>query len=202
MEDFWIETTAEAETKVDPETDETLEEIIERAEMLAKRWQFVEAANAYRRAAKLATEKQAKELRVLADQLAIRAKEKGWRVAELAKAEPPVKPTKLALAKLTKRVPVKVKAIKSEIEQRTAAERTAAFMEAASKRAEPNKDEAKIWKSVSVGKETDINEMVELFKGEASREKCSSRVRNALRWLRASGKFKVTQIRGRYKRIV
>jgi len=85
-------------------------------------------------------------------------------------------------------------------ERKAAAERTAKFMKSTAKREEPNADEAKIWKSIKVGSETSTDKMAELFSGNSAKR--HSRVRNALRWLRAAKKFKaVGSERGHYKRI-
>jgi hypothetical protein len=83
-------------------------------------------------------------------------------------------------------------------ERKAAAERTAAFMKASAKREEPNNDEEKVWKSIKVGTETDTATLAELFSGNSAKRR--SRVRNALRWLRASKKFKSTS-KGCYKRV-
>lgn len=86
-------------------------------------------------------------------------------------------------------------------ERKAAAERTAKFMKATAKREEPNADEAKVWKSIKVGSETSTDKMAELFSGASAKRR--SRVRNALRWLRASKKFKaISGQKGHYKRIV
>jgi hypothetical protein len=85
-------------------------------------------------------------------------------------------------------------------ERKAAAERTATFMKATAKREEPNADEAKVWKSIKVGSETDTTKMAELFSGASAKRR--SRVRNALRWLRASKKFKAIKgQKGHYERV-
>jgi hypothetical protein len=85
-------------------------------------------------------------------------------------------------------------------ERRAAAERTATFMKATAKREEPNADEAKLWKSIKVGSQTDTTKMAELFSGAGAKRR--SRVRNALRWLRASKKFKAIKgQKGHYERV-
>ena len=85
-------------------------------------------------------------------------------------------------------------------ERKAAHERTQKFMKATAKREEPNADEAKVWKSVKVGSETNTDKMSELFSGNSAKRR--SRVRNALRWLRASKKFQAIKgQKGHYKRI-
>jgi len=142
------------------------------------------------------------------------------KAAKPAKAKKPAKkPAKKAAA--SKKAASSKKSAKSKkeasknypttaAERRKSALRTAKFMKATSKRTEPNKDEAKLWKSVKIGTETNTDKLAECFSGPSAKR--HSRVRNALRWLRASGKFKpvkksvvkngkTTHLKGIYRRV-
>jgi hypothetical protein len=83
-------------------------------------------------------------------------------------------------------------------ERRKSAERTAHFFKVAGKREEPNLDEKRILERVRVGKETTISDMSEFFAGNKAKRK--SMVRNALRWLRATKRFKRLDA-GTYRRV-
>jgi hypothetical protein len=196
------EATAEAtktetvKEKVDQETEETLTEIVARAETAAKRWKYAEASNAYRRAAKLASGDEAKTLNGLADQMEAQAKEKGQPMSTKkkekkikAKSEKKAKAPKAAKAPKVKKAPKakgdpKHKYPATPAEKRAAAERTAAFKKASGKREEASEKEAKVLAAFG-GKDKDktITELGEKSFPNKPKAIQKSWARNALRWI-------------------
>ena len=127
-----------------------------------------------------------------------------------SKAKKKAKPVKLKAASSK---PKKVKSVKklaakgkskdtgkSVADKRAAALRTAMFKKAMSKREEPNAYEKKVLQALAKGKESNIIDLAKKCFGSKPFDARYLLVKNALRWLVASKKFK--QIgRGTYRRI-
>jgi len=219
-------TEAKAEAKTDPETEETAAEIIERAETAAKRTKHGEAANAFRRAAKLLEGDEAAKLIALAEKQEALAKEKGQPIGQhkkegatmaTKKKEKKAKAPKKPVAKKEKKAkaPKAAKPAKAPkkpgdpkhhypqtpAEKREAAERTAAFKKASAKREEPNDKEAKVLAAFG-GKDKDrtITELGEKAFPNKPKAIQKSWARNSLRWIVNSKRAKKVD-KGTYRRV-
>lgn len=107
------------------------------------------------------------------------------------------KPTKKAVKKVVKLKAKSAKKEKSSADKRMAKVRTAAFKKSLARREEPNDNEKKVLSALAKGKESTISDLASKAFGS---ERHYLKVKNGLRWLVATKKFK--QIgRGTYRRI-
>lgn len=199
------------EPKIDPDTEETAEEIVMRAETAGKRLKYAESANAYRRASKLVDGDAKTKLLAIADQMEAKAKEKGQPMGTKAKEEKKSKPKakkvekRAAAAKTAKKPSVEKKANghangvkkgekgtpehhnypETAAEKRAAAERTAHAKGLLRKREEYNDDEKKVMEVFRKGSKKTLREIADVAFSHNDSFTRYLRVKNAFRIMRA-----------------